>query len=436
MFGRALKEELGRCVAERDAQQGLLVQLDAGMLSIRLTPDLAVLEANANIEQVLGRVRASLSHCALADLVPDLAANPGLRAAFTRRLRAFEPVHDCYGFKRGDGSVAWLQMHWLAVRDPAGGVAYIQGYGSDMSAVMEQFRDQSQIMQALVKSTAVIEFNLDGTVINANEQFLQAMKYTHAQVQGRHHRMFCSPEQSASTDYQAFWERLNRGDYVADRFSRLDSRGHVVWLEATYNPVHSPEGRLYKVVKFASVVTDQVEREAQIKDAAHVAYGISRQTDIDAANGAEVVQQTVQTMNSIAGQMQSATHSMQALGKQSQLISGMMEKISGIASQTNLLALNAAIEAARAGEQGRGFAVVADEVRQLAGRTSTAAAEIVQIVQQNQLLADKAVEDIESGRAQAGQGLLLAEQAGAAIIHIQKGAREVVQAVERVTVDL
>ncbi|WP_456362526.1 methyl-accepting chemotaxis protein [Pseudomonas syringae] len=184
------------------------------------------------------------------------------------------------------------------------------------------------------------------------------------------------------------------------------------------------------------MVTDQVEREAQIKDAAHVAYGISRQTDIDAANGAEVVQQTVQTMNSIAGQMQSATHSMQALGKQSQLISGMMEKISGIASQTNLLALNAAIEAARAGEQGRGFAVVADEVRQLAGRTSTAAAEIVQIVQQNQLLADKAVEDIESGRAQAGQGLLLAEQAGAAIIHIQKGAREVVQAVERVTVDL
>ncbi|GAB7532378.1 PAS domain-containing methyl-accepting chemotaxis protein [Pseudomonas sp. 3A(2025)] len=436
MFGRQLKEELVRCNAERDVQQQLLAQLETGLLSIRLAPDLRIEQINHKLEQVLGRSRSSLANCALPDIVEDFAATSTLRTTFMRALRAFEPIQECYRFKRADGSIAWLNMHWSAIKAQNGSLLYVQGHGSDISELMERLRDESQMMQALVKSTAVIQFRLDGTVISANDQFLQAMGYTHDQVQGRHHRLFCSPEQATSSQYQAFWGRLNRGEYVAGRFSRIDSRGQVVWLEATYNPVHSPEGQLYKVVKFASVVTDDVSREAQIRQAAHVAYDISRQTDINAASGAEVVQQTVQTMKSIAGQMQSATTSMQALGKQSQLISSMVEKIGAIASQTNLLALNAAIEAARAGEQGRGFAVVADEVRQLAGRTSTATGEIVQIVQQNKLLADKAVEDIGASRNQAEQGLLLAERAGTAIIDIQEGAREVVKAVSRVTVDL
>ncbi|RML96790.1 Methyl-accepting chemotaxis protein, partial [Pseudomonas amygdali pv. eriobotryae] len=98
---------------------------------------------------------------------------------------------------------------------------------------------------------------------------------------------------------------------------------------------------------------------------------------------------------------------------------------------TNLLALNAAIEAARAGEQGRGFAVVADEVRQLAGRTSAATEEIVSVVQQNQSLADEAVRGMANSRTQAEQGLLLANEAGAVIVEIQEGAKQVVGAVGR-----
>jgi methyl-accepting chemotaxis protein len=124
---------------------------------------------------------------------------------------------------------------------------------------------------------------------------------------------------------------------------------------------------------------------------------------------------------------------MEALGKQSLLISTIVQTIGGIAQQTNLLALNAAIEAARAGEQGRGFAVVADEVRQLAGRTSTATEEIVAVVQQNQKLVDDVVKDMGSTRTQAEQGLSLANQAGSVIVEIQEGARQVVGAVQRFT---
>ncbi|WP_410929654.1 methyl-accepting chemotaxis protein [Pseudomonas sp. W5-36] len=147
--------------------------------------------------------------------------------------------------------------------------------------------------------------------------------------------------------------------------------------------------------------------------------------------GAAVVKETVATMNLIVDQVTSASNGIEALGKQSLLISSIVQTIGGIAQQTNLLALNAAIEAARAGEQGRGFAVVADEVRQLAARTSSATEEIVTVVQENQSLVNQAVSGMGTSKSQAELGLNLAQQAGSVILEIQAGAREVVGAVER-----
>ncbi|WP_375232729.1 methyl-accepting chemotaxis protein [Pseudomonas syringae group genomosp. 3] len=172
-------------------------------------------------------------------------------------------------------------------------------------------------------------------------------------------------------------------------------------------------------------------REDEVSQAASVAFEISQQTDISAQRGANVVQNTVETMRKISQEMQSAASGIEALGKQSLLINSIVQTIGGIAQQTNLLALNAAIEAARAGEQGRGFAVVADEVRQLAGRTSAATEEIVNVVQQNQALADEAVRGMANSRTQAEQGLVLANEAGAVIVEIQEGAKQVVGAVGR-----
>ncbi|WP_371319259.1 methyl-accepting chemotaxis protein [Pseudomonas gingeri] len=185
------------------------------------------------------------------------------------------------------------------------------------------------------------------------------------------------------------------------------------------------------MVKFASLVTDQVVREKEVSEAAGIAYDISLQTDTTAQRGATVVKDTVLTMQAISEEMQSASEGIEALGKQSMLITSMVQTIGGIAAQTNLLALNAAIEAARAGEQGRGFAVVADEVRQLAGRTSAATEEIVTVVQQNQKLVDEAVRDMSTSRHKAEQGVSLANQAGEVIIEIQDGAKQVVGAVGR-----
>ncbi len=142
-----------------------------------------------------------------------------------------------------------------------------------------------------------------------------------------------------------------------------------------------------------------------------------------------MVTEAVQVMRDLARHMQQAGDGIEALSDQSQVIGSIVKTISSIADQTNLLALNAAIEAARAGEQGRGFAVVADEVRQLASRTSKATEEIIGVVRQNQDMARSAVTLMADGKLQAEAGLALAAEAGTVIVEIQDGAQKVVDAV-------
>lgn len=185
------------------------------------------------------------------------------------------------------------------------------------------------------------------------------------------------------------------------------------------------------MVKFATVITEQVERELAIAEAADIAYSTSIETDHLADQGAAVIEQAVKVMNELAVQMSQAGDEISALDKQSQLIASIVQSISSIADQTNLLALNAAIEAARAGEQGRGFAVVADEVRQLASRTSKATEEIVEVVEQNRTLTQSSVKAIELGKAKAQEGLDLSTESGSVMTNIKKGAQQVVDAVSQ-----
>lgn len=431
MFNRRLKKDLQDRDDELFHLRQLVAQCDRGMLSIDLDAEFRVTAVNEGFARALGYSREQLQGRLLAEIVPayvkDLPCFHNLGAAITR----LEPVTDDYRFLRVDASLAWINLTWCPIHGRDGRLSHIQGYGAEVSRAIEKAKENEAFINALIRSTAVIQFKLDGTVVTANTQFLDAMGYTLDQIVGKKHSLFCTAQEAASPGYAGFWQTLNRGEFVASRFKRVDSRGNEVWLEATYNPVHDAEGNLCKVVKFASVVTDQVLRESEVKEAAGVAYEVSLQTDVTAERGAAVVQNTVQTMQNIASQMQSATGSIEALGKQSLLISAIVQTIGGIAAQTNLLALNAAIEAARAGEQGRGFAVVADEVRQLASRTSTATEEIVTVVQQNQRLADEAINEMFSSREQAEQGLTLANQAGAVITEIQGGAKQVVNAVGR-----
>ncbi len=431
MFNRLLKKEHAEQLKELAELRQLADKLDRGMLCITLNANIHISAVNQGFADALGFRPEQLVGKPLSDIVPSYVSKLPCFRNFNQAVAKFEPVSDTYRYFRADGSLAWINVQWIPIQGADGKLSLIKGYGRDVTEKIESAKESEFFINALLRSTAVIQFNLDGTVITANEQFQQAMGYRLEQLVGQHHRTFCTTEQAASPEYAEFWKKLNNGVYVAGRFKRIDSRGAEVWLEATYNPVYDAEGNLSKIVKFASVVTDQVAREAQVREGASVAYDVSQQTDVSAKKGTTVVQQTVETMQQIAAQMQTATESIEALGKQSLQINAIVQTIGGIAEQTNLLALNAAIEAARAGEQGRGFAVVADEVRKLAARTSSATEEIVGVVKKNQGLSDDVMRQMLSSREKAEQGLELANQSGAVILEIQEGAKQVVHAVGR-----
>jgi methyl-accepting chemotaxis protein len=431
MFNNKLREEVQQLREELASMRQIKDSLYSEMLVLEIEPDGRVRYANDNFLGEMLYQREALIGRTLESLIPPSFHQEANYQRLQQALRQNEHLCGAYRLLRGNGEEAWLRAIWQPVLNAQDKLAYFTLCATDLTRTITSSREHEGLIEALLRSTAVIDFNLTGEVLTANQRFLDSMGYRLEQIQGKHHRIFCDPEEYNSQAYREFWARLNRGEFIAGRFRRVDSHGRVVWLEASYNPIHDPHGKLYKVVKFATVITDQVNQEQAVAEAANIAYSISLHTDGSAEKGAAVVRQTVEVMQRIARQVQDASDGIEALGKQSQLISTIMQTIRGIADQTNLLALNAAIEAARAGDQGRGFAVVADEVRQLAGRTSQATEEIVEVVQKNQNLAQSAVDSMASSRQQAEQGLSLANEAGAVIVEIQDGAKQVVQAVEQ-----
>jgi methyl-accepting chemotaxis protein len=304
-------------------------------------------------------------------------------------------------------------------------------YAAELTKTITQSKEIEDMLAALHRSSAVIEFTLDGIILNANDNFLKGMGYSKSQIVGQHHRMFCDPKEAESQSYKDFWQQLKSGKFVSQRFKRFDSRGNVVWLEASYNPVHDDSGKLYKVIKLATVITEQMNREFAISETSEIAFEISKKTDASAVSGKQVIESTIKTMNELSHQMGTAGQGIFELNTQSMKVSELVESIRGIADQTNLLALNAAIEAARAGEQGRGFAVVADEVRQLASRTSSATEEIIKVVSDNKKLTEQAVSMIEESMEKAKTALKLSNDAGDVMNDIQVGAKQVVDAVSQ-----
>jgi len=160
------------------------------------------------------------------------------------------------------GREIWLHASYNPVFDSDGKPIRVVKFATDVTAAKLQQAEFEGKLRAIDRAQAVIEFELDGRIITANENFLRIFGYRLEEIVGKHHRIFCDPGYAESPEYAQFWQKLARGEYDADEFKRLSKEGAEIWLQASYNPIFDMEGRPLKVVKFASDITAEIRRRS------------------------------------------------------------------------------------------------------------------------------------------------------------------------------
>lgn len=338
---------------------------------------------------------------------------------FWQQLNQGTPISGTFKRKKPDGKIIYLEASYFPVKDPQGKILKIIKIAKDVTALQEKsFRDAA-VLEALDRSLAKIEFSPDGTIIDANQNFLNVIGYSLKDIKGKHHKIFCDAEFYQNNPH--FWQDMATGKHFSGRFKRYDASKSILWLEATYNPIFDEQGKVIRVIKFATDITERINTAMEV---VLMAATISEETSQVTNNAIQVLKDAIATSHQIAQQVDTASKIGKELNVQAKNIDDIVTTISGIAAQTNLLALNAAIEAARAGDAGRGFAVVADEVRKLASRTSESTARIADVVRKNTSM----IYDIDAELASINNIALHGEQS---ITDVSNGLSEIDVGVHR-----
>ena len=433
---------------ERQNAKGILAAIDSTYAFVEFDTKGNILAANEiflktmsyRLDEIKGK-----HHSVFVD--PAYAVGADYRNFWTD-LAGGKSCADVFKRLTKDGREIWIQAVYAPVKDEMGRVTKVVKIATDVTEPKVTGMNSQRQIEEINRTQAVIEFTNEGVCLTANDNFCSITGYRLDEFKGRHHSLFVESAQRDSAEYKQFWRDLNDGKFQTAEYKRVGKGGKEIWIQATYNPMFDINGKVHRIVKFATDITSRKVAERNLKatikvvsdnaqalssaseELTAVSQQMSSNTEETAtqanvvAAAAEQVSRNVATVAASAEEMsasvkeiaQNASEAARVaseavgvardtnttitkLGDSSIEIGKVVKVITSIAEQTNLLALNATIEAARAGEAGKGFAVVANEVKELAKQTATATEDIsrkINVIQGDTTSAIAAIKQIGS----------------------------------------
>ncbi|MCG8314699.1 MAG: PAS domain S-box protein [Pseudomonadales bacterium] len=229
---------------------------------IEFLPDGTIIDANENFLAAMGYEIEEIRGKHHGLFVESEYKSSAEYGKFWQSLAAGEFITGEFKRIGKGGKEIWIQASYNPIFDLNGNPYKVVKFATDVTQEKMMQADFSGQIQAIGKSQAVIEFNMDGTIITANDNFLNVMGYSLDEIKGKHHSLFVDPVQRQSHEYLQFWQSLRQGNFSTGEFKRFGKGNKEVWINASYNPILDLNGHPFKVVKYATETTQQKLRTA------------------------------------------------------------------------------------------------------------------------------------------------------------------------------